>query len=456
MANPLPFSFDPAICLNEKEVESKLIVQYLLPYLGYDADSWYQEVAFGNIRLDFLAFATQILPFSVTETSPLTLVIEAKHPKENLDRHVFKLKNYMLGLRVPFGVLTNGKEFQIYQRQQNQVTLVFSCSGSEISANLDGIKRLIGKNELQFSTAAISVKVSPSRSPQKHPMKIIAVYHNKGGVGKTTTVVNLAAALAKQGKRVLIVDLDSQANTTYAVGLVKFLDEANDNIKGNNVTQVIGYPSQYMIDEVVRKTTYSQFDVDIIPAHIELMKYEAQLNDIDASKKRLYKKLDDVKDKYDFVLIDTPPSLNLYARIALVTADFLIIPSDLKPFSHEGLNNVKEFIEQINEIKDDYSLQSLHILGVLPCKISTNAKFLGKTFLKRLALVKDKYSLPVMDSKIYEREDLAQCLENCVPMGDDMIPNPRSVLDFRPHSKSTEEFENLALEVLDKVGLLKE
>ena len=62
-------------------------------------------------------------------------------------------------------------------------------------------------------------------------MQVIAVYHNKGGVGKTTTVVNLAAALSKQGKRVLVIDLDSQANTTFAVGLVKFEDEVNDTLK---------------------------------------------------------------------------------------------------------------------------------------------------------------------------------------------------------------------------------
>lgn len=303
MAVPVPFSFDPAICLNEKEVETKLIVQCLLPYLGYNADSWYQEVAFGNIRLDFLAFATQVLPFSVTETSPLTLIIEAKHPRENLDRHVFKLKNYMLGLRVPFGVLTNGKEFRIYQRQQNQVTLIFCCSGSEISANLGGIKQLIGKNELQVSTATTSVKISTPNPSPKQPMKIIAVYHNKGGVGKTTTVVNLAAALAKQGKRVLIIDLDSQANTTYAVGLVKFLDEENDDIRGKNITQVLQSKDEYQIDEISKKASYSKYLIEVVPSHIELMDAETKLNSIEPAKTRLLNKLNKVKDKYDIVII---------------------------------------------------------------------------------------------------------------------------------------------------------
>jgi cellulose biosynthesis protein BcsQ len=451
MANPAPFSFDPAICLNEKEVETKLIVQYLLPYLGYNADSWYQEVAFGNIRLDFLAFATQVLPFAVTETSPLTLVIEAKHPRENLDRHVFKLKNYMLGLRVPFGVLTNGKGFRIYQRQQNQVTLVFSCSGPEISANLGSIKQLIGKNELEASTAAISSKVSTPNPLPKQPMKIIAVYHNKGGVGKTTTVVNLAAALAKQGKRILIIDLDSQANTTYAVGLVKFLDEENDDIRGNNIMQVIYYKDQFLIEDVARSSRFSKYAIDVIPSHIELMKYENELTILTPAHTRLLSKLKSAKDKYDIVLIDTPPSLNLYAKIALITADFLIIPSDLKPFSHEGLNNVKEFISNINETKEVYGLKTLNLLGVLPSKISTNAKFLEYNYKKRRELVKTKYNLPVMDSMICEREDLAKCLENSIPFGDEVIPDPRSVLDFKPDCPSSREFEDLAMEILEKI-----
>lgn len=457
-------SFDPSYCRNEKEVEGKLIIQYLLPQLGYSPDTWFQEVAFNSIRLDFLAFATQILPFQLSANSPLSLIIEAKHPNQNLDHHVFKLKNYLRQLGVRYGILTNGRHFRIYYFQDNQIILKFTCLGSEIDANLDLIRRLIGKDQIKasllqnsnlststISTTLLSTKIGTKSSK---PMKVIAVYHNKGGVGKTTTVVNLAAALAKQGQRVLIVDLDSQANTTYAVGLAKFIDEANDDIKGNNISQVIGYNEEYEIGAVARKTTFSQFEVDAIPAHIELMEYENQLNAIDSAKMRLHKKLNKVSDKYDVVLIDTPPSLNLYARIALITSDYLIIPSDLKPFSHEGLNNVRNFIELQNETKELFGLEHLNVMGVLPSKISTNPKFLASTYPKRQALVTEKYYFPVMDSIIFEREDLAKALENCVICGDDLIPDPRSVLDFRPNSRSASEFEALAVEVLKKTELL--
>ncbi len=459
--------FNPDYCRNEKEVEGKLIIQYLLPHLGYRPESWYQEVAFGAIRLDFLVFATQILPFTLSEVSPLSLVIEAKHPQHKLDQYVYKLGNYLRKLRATYGVLTNGREFRIYQRQNDKIELKFFCSGSEISANLDSIKRWIGRDQLKpgqndsISQLVLTTKDNPKsdsvtilHSPKPVPtMKIIAVYHNKGGVGKTTTVVNLAAALAKQGKRVLIVDLDSQANTTYAVGLAKFLDEENDDIKGNNICQVIGYKDEFTIEEVARKTRFSQFAVDAIPAHIELMEYEIKYNNIEASKTRLLAKLNKVKDRYDVVLIDTPPSLNLYAKIALITAHYLIIPSDLKPFSHEGLNNVRNFIAEINETKEIFNFKPLQVLGVLPSKISTNAKFFAATYPKRRNLVTTKYKFPVMDSVICEREDLAKSLENYLPFGDDMIPDPRSVMDFRPDSASAQEFENLANEVLQKIGL---
>ena len=93
------FDYSPEYLRNEKEVESKLIAQYLLPYLGYRQNDWHQEVALGSIRLDFLAFATQMLPFTFSDSSPYCLVIEAKSPRHKLDKYVYRLRQY-LGTRI--------------------------------------------------------------------------------------------------------------------------------------------------------------------------------------------------------------------------------------------------------------------------------------------------------------------------------------------------------------------
>ena len=107
--------FNPELCRNESEVESKLIVQYLLPRLGYTPDTWHQEVAMGSIRLDFLAFAVQSIPFVFNADSLLSVVMEAKSPKQNLNHHILRLRHYLTSLNVRYGLLTNGKEIRIYQ-----------------------------------------------------------------------------------------------------------------------------------------------------------------------------------------------------------------------------------------------------------------------------------------------------------------------------------------------------
>jgi cellulose biosynthesis protein BcsQ len=419
--------------------------------LGYTPDSWHQEVVFGNIRLDFIVFAAQVLPFIISANSPFSLVIEAKHPNQNLNKHTFKFGNYLRSLRICHGVLTNGKELRIYRLEGDQIILKFDCPATEINANLETIKSLIGKDSLSSIQPSELSSLSTS-TKTKQAMKIIAVYHNKGGVGKTTTIVNLAAGLAKKGKRILIVDLDSQANTTYAVGLAKFLNEEEDTLKGKNVRQLIESQSKYLIKDMVRKTSFTQFTIDAIPAHIELMEVESELLGVVAARKRLYFKLQAVKDEYDVVLIDTPPSLGLYAKIALLTAQYLIIRSDLKPFANQGLNNVKKFIDEINEDKAALELNPLEVLGILPSKIYTFTNFVRYALPKQIAMVKN-YGFPVMDTIIFERADVAKSLENHVPDGDDFRPDPKSILDYKPNSDSAKEFENLALEVLKKIGL---
>jgi cellulose biosynthesis protein BcsQ len=445
--------FNPKLCRNEREVESKLIVQYLLPQLGYSPDTWHQEVCFGNIRLDFLTVAARnIKNFS------LCVVIEAKHPKENLDHHVRRLGHYLAKIKSFYGVLTNGKEFRIYQRQTDKLKLVFCCSGETIELNIAKIHALIGKESLNaklvptHSLNLSQISTLPTTESKKTSMKVIAVYHNKGGVGKTTTVVNLAAALSKKGKRVLVIDLDSQANTTFACGLVKFDDEEFDNLKKCNILHVLQSEDFYTIKEVAIKSQFTNPEIHVIPSHIDLMQYENELNQVDYSRLILIDKLERAKDNYDIVLIDTPPSLNFYARIALITADYLIIPSDLKPFANQGLINVKNFIKQIDGFRRQIKRDPLEVLGVLACKISTNAKFVQATLRKRLENIQKRYELPMIETVIYDRDDLAKCAEKVQVVGDIEVADPVSILDFKPDSKSAQEFELLAMEILEKIG----
>jgi cellulose biosynthesis protein BcsQ len=290
-------------------------------------------------------------------------------------------------------------------------------------------------------------------------MKTIAIYHHKGGVGKTTVATNLAAALSKKGKRVLLIDIDAQANSTFAVGLIKFQFDDDDDLKDKNVFHLLNDGDITFVPSIVRKSQgFNHPEIDVIPAHISLIEKQTTLTRYGTSNTRLSKKLDKIRDNYDFVIIDTPPSLDFYAQAGLIASDYLIIPSDLKPFSNQGLNSVKKFIkEAINESRENLGKEPLKILGVLPSKISTHAQYLKHTLPKQKQVIPDKYGLPLMESTISERMPLSRCINQYVTVGDLEIPAPQSIMDYAEHQAdagvSAAEFEALALEVLAKIGV---
>jgi chromosome partitioning protein len=180
--------------------------------------------------------------------------------------------------------------------------------------------------------------------------KIIAVCNQKGGTGKTTTTVNLSAALAAIGKRILIVDMDPQGNATSGVGI-------NKNEIKLSVYDVLTHRANGK--DALVKTAFSS--LDIIPCNINLTGAEIELVGVLSRETRLKKALDAIKADYDFIFIESPPSLGLLTLNVLVAADTILIPIQCEFYALEG---VSQLLNTISLVKEGLNTD-LHIEGVL-------------------------------------------------------------------------------------------
>ena len=250
--------------------------------------------------------------------------------------------------------------------------------------------------------------------------RIIAVANQKGGVGKTTTSINLAACLAEQGKKVLAVDMDPQGNLTSGLGVDK------DSVEKSIYELIIG---EVDIKEVINKEVLE--NLDIIPTSIDLSAAEIELIGVDDKEYILRNAIDQVKDQYDFVIIDCPPSLSMLTINAMTTADSVIVPIQCEYYALEGLS---QLIHTVELVKDRLN-SKLEIEGVVFTMYDARTNL----SLQVVENVKDNLQQNIYKTIIPRNIRLAEAPSYGLPIN-----------KYDPKSTGAESYMRLADEVIER------
>ncbi len=254
--------------------------------------------------------------------------------------------------------------------------------------------------------------------------KIISVINQKGGVGKTTTVINLAAGLSEKGKKILVIDLDPQGNATTGLGL------SNTNNPDQTIYNVLN--GNKKISEVIQRTNFE--NLSLITSNVDLSGLEVETA---GDSRRAFKLkdeltliLNDSSASYDYILIDCPPSLSLLTIMALVASDALVVPLQTEFFALEGLTQLMKTIQRIkNNLNPD-----LCIRGILLTMYDRRNKLSGEVEKEARDYFKEKVYQTVVPRNVR----LSEAPSHGVPVliYDKLCPGSRSYFSF------TDEFLN--------------
>lgn len=204
----------------------------------------------------------------------------------------------------------------------------------------------------------------------KKKTRIVAIANEKGGVGKTATVVNLGAALSLLGKNVLIVDMDPQHNATAGLGV-----DAGDGAL--NVYDLITDGGAEKTRAAVRRTSWE--NLDLIPSHMDLSGAEVELVDEEGRENRLKEAIDQVADDYAVVIMDTPPSLSLLTINVFAAATEVLVPCQTHPYAFKAL---EDLFDTINDIREEIN-PDICISGIVPTFFDQRTK-ISRDILERL------------------------------------------------------------------------
>ncbi len=254
--------------------------------------------------------------------------------------------------------------------------------------------------------------------------RIISIINQKGGVGKTTTVINLAAGLSMKGKKILVIDLDPQGNATTGLGL--------SNTASSDTTIYSVLNGNKKITEVIQKTKFE--NLNLVTSNVDLSGLEVETA---GDSRRAFKLkdeltsiLNDSRASYDYILIDCPPSLSLLTIMALVASDALVVPLQTEFFALEGLTQLMKTIERIkNNLNPDLSIR-----GILLTMYDRRNKLSGEVEKEARNYFKEK----VYQSVVPRNVRLSEAPSHGVPVliYDKTCPGSKSYFNF------TEEFLN--------------
>ena len=250
--------------------------------------------------------------------------------------------------------------------------------------------------------------------------RIIAVANQKGGVGKTTTAINLSSCLAEKGKKVLAVDMDPQGNMTSGLGVDK------NSVENTIYDLIIGESG---IEEVLRKDIMK--NLDIIPANIDLSAAEIELIDVEEKEYIVRNVIKDIKDNYDYIIIDCPPSLSMLTINAMTTATSVLVPIQCEYYALEGLS---QLIHTVDLVRDRLNPE-LEIEGVVFTMYDARTNL----SLQVVENVKDNLHQNIYKTIIPRNIRLAEAPSYGIPIN-----------EYDPKSAGSESYMRLAEEVINR------